>query len=85
MRFLLPLIAVLGIGLATSLLPVEVIDNAATVVFAQQPSVPDVDVTVNEGAWWSSGWVIGGAVAFVVLILIVALAGRGGGTTVIKD
>jgi hypothetical protein len=85
MRFLLPLIAVVGIGLATSVLPFDVIDSASAVAFAQQPSIPDVDVNVDGDAWWSSGWVIIGAVAFVILILIVALVGRGGGTTVIKD
>jgi hypothetical protein len=87
MRFLLALIAVLGIGIATSVspLPLEVADNVSAVVSAQQPAIPDVDVEVGGDAWWSSGWVIIGAVAVVFLVLVVALAGRGGGTTIIKD
>ena len=46
-----------------------------------------MDINVNDnGAWWANPMVIGaGVVALVLLIVIVALATRGGGTTVIKD
>jgi hypothetical protein len=49
----------------------------------------DVDINTHSGgssAWWTSPmWIAIGAIAFVVLILIIVMAARGSGTTVIKE
>jgi hypothetical protein len=49
----------------------------------------DVDINTNSGgsgAWWTNPlWIAIGAIALVVLILIVVMAARGSGTTVIKE
>ena len=48
----------------------------------------DVDIKTNGGggAWWTNPiWIAIGVVALVLLIVIVAMAARGSGTTVIKE
>jgi amino acid transporter len=72
----------------------------ATVVALQQPSsggaAPaqpggklDVDINVNHhsgGRWYANPvWIAIGALALIVLIVLIVMAGRGGGTTVIRD
>jgi hypothetical protein len=55
---------------------------------AQQPSL-DVDVDINKGdnrAWYASPvWVAIGGLAVMLMIVLLILAFRGGGTTVVKD
>jgi hypothetical protein len=45
----------------------------------------DVDIDTNDGGgeWYKNPVVIGGA--FILFLLVVALAGRGSGTTVVKS
>ena len=56
-----------------------------------QPVQGKLDIDINThsgggGAWWTSPiWIAIGAIAFVVLILIIVMAARGSGTTVIKE
>lgn len=85
MRFLiapLALIAVMCLG------PLAV---QALALAQGQPVQGKVDVDINThsgggGAWWASPvWIAIGAIALVVLILIVVMAARGSGTTVIKE
>ena len=46
----------------------------------------DVDVHRGGGAWWTSPtWIAIGAIALVLLVVIIALIARGGGTTVIRE
>jgi hypothetical protein len=49
----------------------------------------DVDINTHGGgaaAWWTNPiWIAIGAIALILLILIVAMASRGSGTTVIKE
>jgi hypothetical protein len=55
---------------------------------AQQPTGQlDVDInTTGGGAWYADPvWLAIGAVALIVVIAIIAMVARGGGTTVIKD
>ena len=56
-----------------------------------QPVQGKIDVDINthssgSGAWWTSPvWMAIGAIALILLILIVVMASRGSGTTVIKE
>jgi amino acid transporter len=71
-----------------------------TVVALQQPSGGgaaatqpggklDVDINVNHGGsgrWYANPvWIAIGALALIVLVALIVMAGRGGGTTVIKE
>jgi len=56
---------------------------------AQAQGKLDVDINVNKGAdgrrWYANPvWIAIGALAFVVLLLVIFMAGRGGGTTVVR-
>jgi multisubunit Na+/H+ antiporter MnhB subunit len=55
-----------------------------------QPVQGKVDVNINThsggGAWWANPiWIAIGVIALVLLVVIVAMAARGSGTTVIKE
>src|SRR5689334_1521470 len=71
-----------------------------TVVALQQPSgsattqAPsgkvDVDINVNRGQgggrWYANPmWIAIGALAVIVLIVLIMMAGRGGGTTIVRE
>ncbi len=86
MRFLIPslaLIAVLCLG------------NIAMPVLALaqgQPAQGRLDVNINThssgggGVWWQSPiWIAIGVIALVLFIMLIVMATRGGGTTVIKE
>jgi hypothetical protein len=50
----------------------------------------DVDINVNHngggGRWYANPmWIAIGALAVILLIALIVMAGRGGGTTVIRD
>ena len=56
---------------------------------AAQPSGKlDVDINVNHGGggrWYANPlWIAIGALAVILLIALIVMAGRGGGTTVVK-
>jgi hypothetical protein len=59
---------------------------------AQQPDAPsppariDVDISDSDGVWYTNPvWLALGAIALVVLVLLIVSASRSGGTTVVKD
>lgn len=54
---------------------------------AQPPVQADVDVDMDRGgAWYTSPtWIAIGVIAIVLLIVIVAMASRGGGTTIVRE
>jgi amino acid transporter len=56
---------------------------------AQPSGKVDVDINVNHnggGRWYANPlWIAIGALALIVLIALIVMAGRGGGTTVIRD
>jgi hypothetical protein len=89
MRFVIALIAVFSIIFASPQTVSEELNAGSILVAAeQQPTSPaiDVDVDVDRGEWWADPvWLAIGAIALVVLILLIAMAVRGGGTTVIKE
>src|SRR4051794_27808197 len=63
---------------------------SGTVAAAQDaaPKNLDVDINVNHGGggWHRSPmWIAIGAIAAVVVILLIAMAVRGGGTTIVKE
>ena len=65
--------------------------NAETVASQDQAPIPrdlDVDIDIGQegGAWYASPlWIGIGVVVLVVVVALIAMASRGGGTTVIKD
>ena len=85
MRFLiasLMLVAVMTLGPAV--MPVLALAQG------QPPVQGKVDVDINThssgGAWWANPiWIAIGVIALVLLIVIIAMAARGSGTTVIKE
>jgi hypothetical protein len=56
-----------------------------------QPAQGKIDVNINThssggAAWWTNPiWIAIGVIALVLLIVLIAMAVRGGGTTVIKE
>ena len=85
MRFLiafLTLVAVMFLG--PSVMPVLALAQG-------QPAQGKLDVDVNVGhsgggAWWNNPiWIAIGVIALVLLIVVIAMAARGSGTTVIKE
>jgi len=61
--------------------------EAATLSAAQPPQI-DVDVDTDEGgAWYTSPvWLAIGAIALVLVVVLIAMAVRGGGgTTIIRE
>ena len=97
MRFMVALVVVLGIFMGVSALPdpgVTTIIGQSSIVAAQQqqPAAPklDVDIDVNRGggggAWWGNPiWIAIGVIGVVLLVVIVAMIARGGGTTIVKE
>ena len=85
MRFLIaPLALLAAIGLGPLAMPVFALAQG-------QPVQGKIDVDINthsggSGAWWTSPvWMAIGAIALILLILIIVMASRGSGTTVIKE
>ncbi len=100
MRFIVATAAVLVMATAVSSLPgSSAIQISGTSLAAQeqqpaaQPAAPatpkaDIDINVNHGgrAWYASPvWIAIGAIAVVLVIVLIATVARGGGTTVIKE
>ena len=58
---------------------------------APAPAQGKLDVNINthtggNAAWWTSPvWIAIGVIALVLLIVIISMAARGSGTTVIKE
>jgi len=97
MRFLIALLAVLGLAAAgATCAPAVAADSGYELALQQQPGgapAPqgqiDIDITertVGGGQWWTNPvWIGVAIVALILLIVIVALATRGGGTTIVKE
>ena len=56
---------------------------------AQATPQADVDIDVNReggGAWYTSPtWIAIGVIALVLLVVIIAMASRGSGTTIVRE
>ena len=67
-------------------------DTTVQAMVAQQPDAPsppariDVDINSNDGVWYTNPvWLALGAIALIVLVLLIVSASRTGGTTIVKD
>jgi len=96
MRFLIVVLAVLGLAAGSAALAptVAAAEGGDVLALDQQPGggglqgQVDIDITERTagGGWWADPvWIGVGIVALVLLVVIVALATRGGGTTVIRE
>jgi hypothetical protein len=91
MRFLIVALTTLGILAGSAVLPIDGAATSAltTVVAAQQPAGQaqiDIDINRGGGDWWMSPtWIAIGVLGLVLLIVVIALMVRGGGTTIVKE
>jgi hypothetical protein len=92
MRFLiasLTLVAVLCLGGIA--MPVIALAQGQPAPASPAPAQGRLDVNINShtsggGIWWQSPvWIAIGVIALIVLVLIITMIGRGGGTTIVKD
>jgi hypothetical protein len=86
----LALLALLGLAAAGNLATpaLAAADSGYVLAMAQQPGQSSIDIDVNsaDAAWWSNPlWIGIGVVALVLLVVIIALAVKGDGATVIKE
>jgi hypothetical protein len=88
MRFLiasLMLVAVICLG------PIAMPALALAQGQPAQPAQGKLDININThstggAAWWTNPiWIAIGVIALVLLIFLIAMAVRGGGTTVVKE
>jgi H+/Cl- antiporter ClcA len=90
MRFVIVVLALLGLGMVSGVTTpalAAAIDSGYAFVLEQQPGQNSIDIDVDSGSasWANPLWIGIGGVALLLLAVIVALAMRGGGTTVIKE
>lgn len=90
MRLAIALLALLGLAAAGNLATpaLAAADSGYVLAMAQQPGQSSIDIDVNsaDAAWWSNPlWIGIGVVALVLLVVIIALAVKGDGATVIKE
>ena len=90
MRLAVALLALLGLAAASNLAApaLAAADSGYVLAMAQQPGQYSIDIDVNDAdaAWWTNPlWIGIGVVALVLLAVIIALAIKGGGTTVMKE
>jgi hypothetical protein len=85
-------VLLLLMGVATGPVPAAMSSSGLTVVAAaaQESAAPKAELDVNihrsGGGWWVNPvWIAIGVIALVVLVLIVAMIARGGGTTIVKE
>jgi hypothetical protein len=88
MRFLIaPLMLIAVMCLGPLAMPVLALAQGQPA----QPAQGRLDVNINThtadgGAWWTNPiWIAIGVIALALLIVIIAMAARGSGTTVIKE
>ena len=90
MRLAIALLALLGLAAAGNLATpaLAAADSGCVLAMAPQPGQYSIDIDVNDAdaAWWNNPlWIGIGVVALVLLVVIIALAVKGSGTTVIKE
>ena len=90
MRLAIALLALLGLAAAANLVTpsLATADSGYVLAIAQQPGQSSIDIDVNsaDATWWTNPlWIGIGVVALVLLAVIIALAIKGGGATVIKE
>jgi hypothetical protein len=90
MRFVIACFFALGLlssGLVA--LPGSAAETGYVVALAQEVPTGELNVDIDTdggGAWWANPmWIAIGIVALILLIVVVAMASRGSGTTIIKE
>jgi hypothetical protein len=90
MRFVLACLIALGflVGSAWVMEPTVAANGYVVAADQQQPPSGQVDVNIRTDGgsdWWLSPFWIGvGVVALIVLVAVIVMASRGGGTTIVK-
>jgi hypothetical protein len=90
MRFVIAMLAAVGVLIGSAAVPAVAVAAADSgYALVQQPTPQlDVDIDVDEGgsAWWTNPvWIAIGIIGALVLVLIIVMAARGGGTTIVKE
>ena len=89
MRFVIAMLAALGVVVGSAAPPTAAVAAADSGYALQQPGQLDVDIDVNDGggsAWWTNPiWIAIGIIGVLLLVLIIVMAARGGGTTIVKE
>jgi hypothetical protein len=94
MRFAILVLMVAGFLFGPALAPVPAIaaDASYSAGLDDQQQPPsgrlEVDVDTNQGggAWYTSPiWIAIGVIALVLLIVLIVMATRGGGTTIVRE
>jgi hypothetical protein len=92
MRFAIVVLMAAGLLIGSAAAPAVAIaassDYALTADDQQQPTGRlEVDVDTDQGgAWYTSPmWIAIGVIALVLLIVLIVMATRGGGTTIVRD
>jgi hypothetical protein len=89
------LLLVLGLVAAPAVTASGSVVAASAVENVQQPDPPppaqpsarlDIDIDTDRGgAWYTQPiWIAIGVIALIVIVALIAMAGRGGGTTVVR-
>ena len=93
MRFAIAVLMTCGLLLGSAAIPTVAVASAAghelTVADQQQPSGKiEVDINTHRGggAWYTSPvWIAIGVLALVLLVVLIVMATRGGGTTIVRE
>jgi len=94
MRFAIAVLMTCGVLLGAAAIPTLAVASAAghelTIADQQQPSGKvEVDINTHRGgggAWYTSPvWIAIGVIALVLLIVLIVMATRGGGTTIVRE
>lgn len=91
MRFVIALLAVFGLLVGSAMIPVAASTESGYTLALDDQQTPsgrlEIDIDTNEGggAWYTSPlWIAIGVIALVLVILLIVLASRGGGTTIVR-
>jgi hypothetical protein len=92
MRFIIALLAVCGILAGAAAVPALATAGDGGSVAAAEQQAPsgrlevDIDTDQGGGAWYTSPmWIAIGVIALVLVILLIVMASRGGGTTIVRE
>jgi hypothetical protein len=91
MRFAIVVLMAAGLMMGAAVAPSTAIaadSGYSAAVDDQQPAGRlEVDIDTDQGgAWYTSPlWIAIGVIALVLLIVLIVMATRGGGTTIVRD
>jgi hypothetical protein len=92
MRFAIVVLTAVGLLIGAAAAPsIAIAANSGHVLTLDQQQPPsgklEVDIDTHQGgAWYTSPmWIAIGVLALVLLIVLIVMATRGGGTTIIRE